>query len=261
MIDYRIEENVPRFILKDKNGYALAKALEAGVRWMESVIQNGFTLLTDIDQMPGWRLDELAWETNAPYDNNASIAQKREWLKRATPMYRYLGTLKGVQQYLDGYFSDVLIQEAQEYGGDPFHFRVTLFGTVTPSSLSWARKAVQQVKPVRSVMQDDLRIGVRTTIQLRVRSGVKYIVAFPYAGEPLTGTVPKTAIGLKDAPNAMTISTSGVKYIVAFPYAGEPLTGTVPKTAIGLKDAPNAMTISTEEWKASFPLCGEVTTE
>ena len=231
MIDYRIEENVPRFILKDKNGYALAKALEAGVRWMESVIQNGFTLLTDIDQMPEWRLDELAWETNAPYDNNASIAQKREWLKRATPMYQYLGTLKGVQQYLDGYFSDVLIQEAQEYGGDPFHFRVTLFGTVTPSSLSWARKAVQQVKPVRSVLQDDIRIGARTTIQLRVRSGVKYIVAFPYAGEPLTGTVPKTAIGLKDAPNA------------------------------GLKDAPNAMTISTEEWKASFPLCGEVTTE
>ena len=114
-------------------------------------------------------------------------------------------------------------QEAQEYGGDPFHFRVTLFGTVTPSSLSWARKAVQQVKPVRSVLQDDIRIGARTTIQLRVRSGVKYIVAFPYAGEPLTGTVPKTAIGLKDAPNAMTIST--------------------------------------EEWKASFPLCGEVTTE
>ena len=56
MIDFNVTQHVPKFILRDKNGYALAKAIEAGMRIMNDTAQDGLDCVTNIDTMPEWTL-------------------------------------------------------------------------------------------------------------------------------------------------------------------------------------------------------------
>ena len=76
MIDFTIHQLFPDFILADKNGYAMAKAIERALQIMCSTIQTGVDNLQDIDKMPEWRLDEMAWELGCLYDHNANIETK-----------------------------------------------------------------------------------------------------------------------------------------------------------------------------------------
>ena len=152
MFTFDITRHVPRFILEDKNGYALAKAIEAGIQMMNDTIQQGVACLFEYDTMPEWRLDELAWEYNIPYDYSASIDAKREWIKNRLALSRMYGTPEGITRYLKGYFGDAKIEEFWEYSGDPFHFRMIFPDSWTPEKVAWATKAIETLKNVRSVL-------------------------------------------------------------------------------------------------------------
>ena len=144
----------PRFLLADRNGYAMAKALEAGLKMFLDVVQTGLDTLNDVDRMPEWRLDEMAWETQCLYDYDAGIEQKREWIRNAMPYYRLYGTPQGIQEYLNGFFENAKLEEAAEYGGDAFHFRVTIPGTMGGEEVEEAERACLTIKNVRSVLDD-----------------------------------------------------------------------------------------------------------
>ena len=79
MFVFDVTKYVPQFLLNDKNGYAMAKAIEAGINYMNTACLNGTKLIYDVDTMPEWRLDELAWEYNLVYDYTADIDVKRDW--------------------------------------------------------------------------------------------------------------------------------------------------------------------------------------
>jgi len=193
MFTFDIEKWVPKFILNDRNGYALAKAIEAGLQIMNDSIADGVKLINDYDSMPEWRLDELAWETNCLYDYNAPVETKRQWIKNVLPLYELYGTPKAIYQYIGSYFDKIDLQENWEYGGEPFHFRVTVEGEWTPENEAWARKAINTAKNVRSVL-DSLRIGNTCLIGLSVESGVlAYITSYPMAGEDFAGQWPQEA--------------------------------------------------------------------
>lgn len=55
----------PRFLLNDKNGYALACALLRGMTLMQETVDAGVACVQDVNAMPEWRLDEMAWELAA----------------------------------------------------------------------------------------------------------------------------------------------------------------------------------------------------
>lgn len=152
MMDFEIKNIVPRFILEDKNGYAMAKAIETGLKRFLSIAQQGLNAWNDPDKMPEWRLDELAWEYNIPYDYMADIEIKRRWIRSVHTLARLYGTPEGIIQFMTGYFPETTLQEAPEYGGDPFHFRVNFGGSWTPENVAWATKAINMVKNVRSVL-------------------------------------------------------------------------------------------------------------
>ena len=59
MIKFDVTKNVPKFILRDKNGYAIAKAIEAGIQKMNDIVEEGVSYIEDTEAMPEWRLDEL----------------------------------------------------------------------------------------------------------------------------------------------------------------------------------------------------------
>lgn len=150
--DIHIERWLPKFILRDKNGYALAKAIEAGLNMMNTAVQEGVQNLLDVDCMPEWALDEKAWEYNIVYDYSAPIETKRDWVRNAFEMHALYGTPAGIIKYLEPYFDNATIQEWWEYNASPYHFRVVLANERTTENDAWAHKAISQVKNARSIL-------------------------------------------------------------------------------------------------------------
>lgn len=152
MFDFDITKWTPKFILADRNGYALAKAMEAGLTRLNKAVLQGTEILTDPGKMPEWRLDELAWEYGCPYDPGADIESKRHWIANAMQLYKLWGTKEAIVAYLAGFFEEAAVEECWEYEGDPFHFRVNLRGKGTEENMHWATKAIGIVKSTRSVL-------------------------------------------------------------------------------------------------------------
>ena len=152
MMDIDIKRLVPRFIYNDKNGHAMAKALEAGLTYFLQVCKLGLDTWGNVDAMPEWRLDELAWEYNIPYDSTADVEVKRGWIRNVYSLSRLYGTPEGVVQYMAPFFDGAAVQEAWEYNGDPYHFRMVFPEEWTPEKIAWATTAINTVKNVRSVL-------------------------------------------------------------------------------------------------------------
>ncbi len=168
MFTINIAQWVPKFILGDKNGYALAKAIEAGLQKMNDVVLEGFECITNYDTMPEWRLDELAWEYNILYDYAAPVESKRDWIRNAVNYYSIYGTPAAITAYLGGVFDSVVVQEWWEYGADPYHFQVVVTGEWSEAADDWARKAVAAVQNTRSVLDTIIFNAGSVTIPLYV---------------------------------------------------------------------------------------------
>lgn len=155
-VSYELNNVWPKFILNDKNGYAVAKALDAGMKFLLERIGEGLDTLQDPEKMPEWRLDELAWEYNIPYDSTAPIEIKRMWVGDAFRLSRQYGTAEGISKYMGAYFADSEVEESWEYDGEPLHFRIVFGGGWTPENVAWATKAALTVKNVRSLLDEFL---------------------------------------------------------------------------------------------------------
>lgn len=159
MMDFDIKGLVPRFIWNDRNGHALAKAMEAGLKDFLAVCKQGLDTWGNVENMPEWRLDEMAWEYNIPYDYTADTEIKRKWIRNVYELSRLYGTPEGIVEYMGGYFDETTLEEAWQYDGDPFHFRVLFSGSWTPEKVAWATRAINTVKNVRSVLDSYTFIG------------------------------------------------------------------------------------------------------
>jgi P2-related tail formation protein len=266
MFEFDVTKWVPKFILRDKNGYALAKAIEAGMQMMNNIIEEGVNCIADYDTMPEWRLDELAWETNCLYDYNADISVKREWIRNAIPLYRLYGTPEAIYQYIGNYFDDIDLEEKWIYDGEPYHFRLTVEGDWTPEKEAWAKKAIGTAKNVRSVL-DVIRIGCKCDLAIAAEGEVLARFHYPltgkenYAGRwpqeaykgildesfntaitgevqeqpftyPLTGTRPEiNMLGVLDQSAGAGIESNAEEYKFGYAMSGNEVTGTIPQEA------------------------------
>ena len=189
MIQFDITRLVPKFLLRDKNGAALAAAIEAALNALDDVASVGLACLSDVESMPEWRLDELAWEYNCLYDYEAGITEKRAWIREAFPMYRYYGTPEAIYQYLRGAFNEVEVEEWWQYGADPFHFRVIVGGEWTDAKEAWARYAVRVASNIRSIL-DGISAGSSGAITMSAVSAQGFKFYYPAAGTELCGELP-----------------------------------------------------------------------
>lgn len=176
MFEFDLEQVFPGLILGDQTGYALAKAIAAGLHDFLDAVGEGLKVTQDIAEMPEWRLDEMAWELGCLYDYNADIEQKRAWIENAVPLYSIRGTPRSIVEYLAGYFGGAAVEENWQYSGSPFHFRVTVAGELNPENDAWMQQAVAIAKNVRSVL-DSFSVGAETAI---VISAETYNVNVPY---------------------------------------------------------------------------------
>lgn len=256
MFTFDVTRNVPRFLLQDKNGYAVAKAIEAGIQAMNDTVNQGVHCIYDYDTMPEWRLDELAWETNCLYDYNADIATKRQWIKNAIPLYRLFGTPQAVYQYIASYFGGMDLEENWQYNGQPYHFRVTVEGEWTPENEAWARKAIASAKNVRSVL-DSLRIGSKCHLAIEAEGKVLARFAYPLTGaENWAGRWPQeNTRGVLDESGKAGLAADATGY--RFPYE---MTGTQPEIntagVLGEIDIPAAHAEDTYA-RILYKMCGQ----
>lgn len=249
MFQFDIQKWIPKFIWNDRNGHALAMAINAGLQTLNDSAAEGLKLINDYDDMPEWRLDELAWETNCLYDYNAPIETKRQWIKNALPFYKLYGTPMAIYQYLGSYFDKVDLQENWEYDGEPYHFRVTVEGEWTPDNETWSKKAIETAKNVRSVL-DSMRVGHTCELGLQVESGVlAYITNYPMAGEDFTGQWPQAAyMALFDDTGKMAVQSDAESQI--FDYVAS---GTLPEpNTVGVFDQTGNLGITIDSSEQVF---------
>lgn len=154
MFEFDISKWVPKFILDDKNGFAVAKAIEAAMQYLNTTISQSVDQFTEVEDMPEWRLDELAWEYNILYDYGAEIDLKRNWIADAIKNYASYGTPDAIIRYLKIAFDSAEVKEWWEYGGDPFHFNVTVIGQWSDEQNKWALKAIKGLKNSRSILDN-----------------------------------------------------------------------------------------------------------
>lgn len=169
----------PKYILNDHNGYALAMAFRAGLKYFLEKSQEGLDILKNVDKMPEWRLNELAWEYNCLYDYEADISVKREWIRNAYRAYKIHGTPEGVRQYLKIYFGESSIDELFNTPDGAFLFDVNVTGIRTEKSEEWIRKAVKKAKNVRSGMRNIVFHGGESEAELLALStttGMEFVI-------------------------------------------------------------------------------------
>lgn len=185
MVKPEMQKVIPRFLWEDPEGQAMAKALEAGLAMFCEALKNGVEQTTDVEKMPERRLDEMAWELNAVYDYNASVEQKRKWIRAAALLQHSYGTVSAIHRYLDGYFDSVSVFEDKN---NPFHFSVFVSGDTSQRNMTWAAQAVEQVKNLRSVL-DGIHILSEATILISGQAQ-RMPIRWAAAGESYSGEIP-----------------------------------------------------------------------
>lgn len=163
MIRVDMGQLLPRFLLADRTGAAMAAAVEAGLQAFCECVRGGCDTVLDTEKMPEWRLDEMAWELDCLYDYDAATENKRVWIRDAIPLYASYGTVAAIILYLQGFFEKVEVEEYWQYGADPYHFRVTLTGELTGAKAAWAKTAIEGTKNVRSIL-DGIASGTEGVI-------------------------------------------------------------------------------------------------
>ena len=143
----------PRFLTRDRNTNALAIAIFHMVFTFLLAVRHAVIELTDIEQMSEAALDERAWSLGMMwYDYEAELDKKRMWIRETEQMRRDIGTAAAITRLMNGVYANCSVEEWTQYGGEPYHFRVTVFGKADPQTEKWARAAIESTKNLRSIL-------------------------------------------------------------------------------------------------------------
>lgn len=151
--------NVPQVILNDRNGRAMAAAVNAAAEYFLEKVQSGLSELMDVDAMSESRLDDLAWEYDLPwYDYTADVETKRRTIKNMRSTLMAMGTPKAVADVISAMLgSKARLSEWREYGAEAYHFRVVSSTTILPQTeREKLYSAIAAIQNVRSVMDEIL---------------------------------------------------------------------------------------------------------
>jgi phage tail P2-like protein len=128
-------------------------------------------------------LDELAWQFNVDfYDQSMSLSMKRDMLSSALYWHSVKGTPHAVERVVSLVFGDATVEEWFDYGGDPFHFRVSAIGGRFPDAQKYndisrmigvvkRASAILEALAIQQSGQQTLTIGVAMQIGQHITLG------------------------------------------------------------------------------------------
>ncbi len=116
---------LPGFMRDDPAVQGLAKAVEDILKAPAEKIPDA-RVWDRIEEMGEEQLDALAQELDIDwYDTGWDLETKRATVKSSDNIYSKRGTKWAVEQVIQDVFGGGYVTEWQEYGGKPFHFKVT----------------------------------------------------------------------------------------------------------------------------------------
>lgn len=111
-------------------------------------------ILPCIDSLPESVLDILAVDFKVDwYDVNSPVWHKRQTIKECILVHRFKGTKYAVETALHSMFMSAEVQEWFEYGGEPFHFKIMVYGSAL-NGLKTLNDKLLYAKNLRSVMDN-----------------------------------------------------------------------------------------------------------
>lgn len=121
-------------------------------------------ILPRIDELPEEVLDILAADFKVEwYEVNAPISFKRKTIKECILVHKFKGTKYAVETALHSVFTDAKVEEWFEYGGEPFHFKLMVYGSSGSSNLKNLVARIQYAKNLRSVMDNTVFVIISST--------------------------------------------------------------------------------------------------
>lgn len=170
---------LPESILLDTKLKASARALEFQLKKVTEDIKQVLHI-PRLDELSGTILDYLAEQVHCDFYEPLwlSDAEKRNLIRESIAWHRIKGTRYAVEKIAHDAFRDVDIKEWFEYGGEPFHFKISSHGfKKTPDNWSTFVRMVDAAKNVRSwvdnyeLILDDTDLGI-----LRPFAGVANLI-------------------------------------------------------------------------------------
>lgn len=169
--DGKITDILPGNLTDSPKVKALGYALREGTRMLCDYAERVY-IYTAIDAQPGEVLDLLAAELRAQYyRGDMDLDTKRSIVGNALIWHMTAGTPEAVEGLIAAVFGKGKVEEWFEYGGEPYHFRVTADTgfALTPEKDKLFREMLQKVKNTRSHLES---VEIRRRIDQMPRVGV-----------------------------------------------------------------------------------------
>lgn len=149
-----LEEVLPSNLKEDPDFNAMAEALSVEIRSISAAVDE-VLLLSNLDNLPELLIDLLAWIKRVDfYDNTLPLTKKRELVRLSDEFKRRKGTPWAVDQIVTAAFDESEVSEWFEYGGEPFHFKVTTTDRMTDGKrYNQIVQAINAVKNLRSRLE------------------------------------------------------------------------------------------------------------
>ncbi len=146
---------IPHFMRVDSADQAIAQAIDTLIKVPGAKVKT-LRVWDQIDNLDEGMLDELAWELDVDwYEDTMPIEVKRETIKTAQLIKEHRGTKWAVEQVAINSFGDATVLEWYEYGGKPFHFKVsTSYPLDTQALIDKFRKQINFAKRASTVLEE-----------------------------------------------------------------------------------------------------------
>lgn len=141
----------PYSLARDENKEKLAESIANDLAKTLSDTEKAL-IFPEIDTLPEELLDILADDFKIDwYDVESPVWYKRQTVKECILVHKYKGTKYAVETALHSMFMSAEVQEWFEYDGEPYHFKVVVYGH-TSSNLKKLNSKLLYAKNLRSVL-------------------------------------------------------------------------------------------------------------
>lgn len=150
--NFKLIDLLPSSIAADatvKNISLCAEKLLQNLAGQTSVL----LLLPHLDELPEAVIDELAWQYHVDtYSTDFAIDVKCQLIRQSIAWHHKKGTPAAVVEMLSTIYASAQLEEFWEYGGEPYHFKVTIGEDRTDSAqtIDDAIRVIKLSKNVRS---------------------------------------------------------------------------------------------------------------
>lgn len=163
----------PYTLARDDDKRKLAESISDSIAQLMTDTDKA-AIFTRIDDLDEPLLDILAADLKVDwYDYEGTIEEKRKTIRECIDVHRYKGTKYAVETALKGVYENVMVSEWFEYGGEPYHFKVTIYDSTNDvEKRSRILDKIKCYKNLRSVL-DDVVFMIGSSAEMPLKVGIK----------------------------------------------------------------------------------------